>query len=135
MTAAIRPSVRMAVFLILGLCGACQDPGSTSFEVSTVSGDFSQFYESLLKDVSSRPGSRTSRESDLIRVDDPDDGSIYFFTTREHAAHPAIIKRTVVERDGEVLVSTKGWTGEQSPQFEDWLRAFQAQDRQMRHMF
>lgn len=131
----IRQIMRACTVLALALAGACQDGGAAGPGASPTAGDFTEFYESRLQEVSSIPGSARTSERGVIRVDVPAGRAIYFFTTPGHAAHPAIVKRTVVERDGRVMMQTEGWTDGPNASFEDWLGAFQEQDEQIRQQF
>ena len=40
-------------------------------------------------------------------VQSPKDNSLWSFTPEQHPAHPSVVKRTVVEKDGKVLINTE----------------------------
>ncbi len=54
----------------------------------------------------SRPDSQVSIQGGWTIITSPTDRSLWSFTPAGHPAHPAVVKRTVVEKDGSISVQT-----------------------------
>lgn len=60
--------------------------------------------EAARQALASRPGVRTVEQQGWFIVEDPTDLTIWSFTPAKHEAHPAVVKRTVIQKDGKVVV-------------------------------
>ena len=57
-----------------------------------------------LADLSKNPHAtfRTQASWTIVEVSSPDENSIWSFTPEGHAAYPAVVKRTIYEKDGAI---------------------------------
>ena len=125
-------TLRACLVMALVSVTACQ---GDRIDRSGQTGGFMDHYAKRLAEVSNLPGSVTGREPGLIRVSVPQERSIYFFTLPGHPAHPAIVRQSVIDRDGDVYVEIDGWSDRPSAAMEDWMRAFQQQSENLRRQF
>jgi hypothetical protein len=59
-----------------------------------------------LKALSAKPNVAISIQGDWTIVDEPANYTLWSFAPKGHAAYPAVVKRTVVEKDGVVSIKT-----------------------------
>jgi len=57
-----------------------------------------------LEALRSKPNVKIRQENDWIVVDDPSEHTFWSITTPGHPAHPAAVKRALVERDGAIHI-------------------------------
>lgn len=90
-------AVLVGAFLAVALCVAAtaeeQDP---SIGYPSV--------DAARQALTSKPGVRTADRQGWYIVQDPADLSVWSFTPQSHEAHPAAVKRTIVQKDGTVFV-------------------------------
>ena len=95
-------------------------------------------FESLWQAANAKPDHHTVDQGTAIVVDVPSEQAIYYFTKPGQEIHPGVVKRSIIEKDGGIYVSTRGWSfGPDSaqPAFKRWLDNFKAQDAQIRKSF
>ena len=91
-------------------------------------------YESLWAEATKQPDAKIAEFPDFTMVVSADGLTYYYFTKPSHFAHPGVIKRYVVEENGQVFVREHGWSfGDDSsqPAFQRWLDQFKELDRKM----
>lgn len=83
----------------------------------------------LWDEVTAKPGAEVDilRGSPVAQVVLADERAVYYFTKPPHPAHPAVVKRAVVERDRAAADATEGWTAGSNEAFQRWLETFAAQ--------
>ncbi len=91
----------------------------------------------LWDEVTAKPGADVEilRGSPVVQVVLADEKTVYYFTKPPHPAHPGVVKRAVVEREGAATVATEGWAAGSQAAFERWLEAFSDQDRALKRRF
>jgi hypothetical protein len=67
-----------------------------------------QSVEAALDDLKSRSDVDIFEKDGWTIVEDNAAGALWSFTPATHPAHPAAVKRTVVQENGEVFIDTKG---------------------------
>jgi Protein of unknown function (DUF4019) len=121
------------VFVLLVACAG--------FAVSAVADDGWRFptdkitseqWQTYRDETLALPGARSYEVADQLVVEVPQANAIYVFTTPSHPAHPAVVKREVVEKDGEVLLGRKGHYAGDREAYDRWWRQFDELDRRMR---
>jgi len=91
----------------------------------------------LWDEVTAKPGADVEilRGSPVVQVVLADERTVYYFTKPPHPAHPGVVKRAVVERNGTVTVATEGWPAGSREAFQRWIEAFAAQDQALLRLF
>jgi hypothetical protein len=88
-------------------------------------------YESLWSEATG-PGHAVTDYDGFTMVETG--GVFYYFTKPENDAHPGVIRRALVERDGRFFVEMNGWSfgsDAEQPAFRRWMAEFEALNRQM----
>jgi len=92
-------------------------------------------FERLWQDATRPMGSKIVEYPDFTMVVWKDGLTYYYFTKKNHFAHPAIVKREATQRkDGSWSVTTNGMsppTKRDDSDLRRWVHQFQALDRQM----
>jgi hypothetical protein len=116
-------------FLALSLCAATLlvTPGSP---VSAQSKIGYATVEEARKAVVALPGARASEQEGWLIVEQA--LSLWSFTPRGHEAHPAVVKRTVVERDGQVFLDMTVLCEAPRPACDRLIEDFHALNEQAR---
>ena len=65
-------------------------------------------FESVWQAVNAKPNIRVIDEPHDVRIEVPDEQSIYFFTKPGQPEHPAVLKRSVVQRGSGTAIETEG---------------------------
>jgi hypothetical protein len=89
-------------------------------------------WQSIWDEVQAKPQHKNFDETMTTRVELPDERAIYWFTKPEHAAHPSIVKREVLEKPNGLDVRSRGWAGGAKEKFEEWFVGFLEQDQRIR---
>ena len=85
-------------------------------------------WQVLWEEASSQEGRVIHDDGTVLRVEVPADMAIFFFTQEGHAAHPSIVKRSVVQQGKGISIKTKAWVAGSQEHFEAWLSSFMEQD-------
>ncbi len=131
----IRPASSWARGVMLGLLGllllsARTTPAQESLPLVL---EISQEdWQKLWDGVQAKPQRQIFDETTTTRVELPNERSIYWFTKLEHAAHPAIVKRELIEKPNGLEVRSRGWSGGAKDKFEEWFVGFLQQDQRIR---
>ena len=67
-----------------------------------------QSVEAALDALKSRSDVTIFEKDGWTIIEDDAAGTLWSFTPASHPAHPAAVKRTVVQEDGQVFIDTKG---------------------------
>jgi hypothetical protein len=90
-------------------------------------------YDGLRAEVAKTPDC-APREYPELTIVACKSGTLWYFTKPNHPAHPGVIKRFVVEENGQIFMKEEGHSfGPDSaqPTFKAWLAQIQALDRKM----
>lgn len=91
-------------------------------------------FESVWEAVNAKPNHRVIDEPRDVRVELPDEQTIYFFTKPGQPAHPGVIKRSVIVNGAKTAIETVGHSfGDAAAQtaFAALLAKFKAQDAEV----
>jgi hypothetical protein len=75
---------------------------------------------------------RISVQGGWTIVDDREDHSIWSFTPSSHPAHPAAVKRTVVEKNGAIYIEMSALCQASKSECDKLIAEFKALNEQMR---
>lgn len=93
-------------------------------------------YGSLWATATQRQGCAPADYADFILVSCLPELTLWYFTKPDHPAHPGVIKRTVVQENGDAWIAREhGYSfasDEAQPAFKRWLAEIVDLDRQMR---
>lgn len=89
-------------------------------------------WQKIWEEVQAKPQHANFDEPSTTRVELPEERAIYWFTKPEHAAHPSIVKREVIEKPNGLDVRSRGWSGGVKEKFEEWFVGFLQQDQRIR---
>lgn len=93
-------------------------------------------FASLWRDATRPAGVTVTEYPDFTLVKSKDGLTLYYFTKRNHFAHPGIVKRSMIQnRDGgwRVSVDGKSFAAKRNdPGFLKWLDQFKELNRKMR---
>ena len=92
----LQPTATAALSIIAIAAMAQQEPAQGGIGYPSVA--------AALEALKARPDVKISAQNGWTIVDDRATGTLWSFTPPNHPAHPAAVKRTVVERAGEVFV-------------------------------
>ena len=94
-------------------------------------------WDRIWDEVTAKSGAEVDilRGSPVVQVTVPEERTIYTFTKPPHPAHPAVVKRVLVEESGAVSVATEGWAAGSEEAFQHWLETFADQDEALRRRF
>jgi hypothetical protein len=74
------------------------------------------------------------RQADLVLVTCAKDRTLWYFSLANHPADPAVMRRMIVQRNGDIFVETNGWSfasADRQPAFQTWLAQMKTLDQQM----
>lgn len=95
-------------------------------------------YESLWEAVAHDPDCAPSQYPDVTLMTCKNAFTLWYFTKPNHAAHPGVVKRAVVQDGPAVSVRLSGWSFASDvaqPAFKTWLAPIQELDRQAKESF
>jgi hypothetical protein len=94
--------------------------------------DCSKGFEVLLENARAKSSAVDDNPSDWIIIEVEDGLQIYSFTKSSHYAHPAIVLRTIVEKDKTFALDMTGCGYGEKEKFNKVMREFEVLNEQMR---
>lgn len=79
-----------------------------------------------------KPGVRAVEQQGWLIIDDQKELSLWSFTPRSHEAHPAAVKRTILEKDGAIFVQMNVLCGASKEACDRLVAEFNALNDRMR---
>jgi len=76
------------------------------------------------------PGAVSEQQGGWLVVEDRDTGSVWSFTPNDHEAYPAVVKRTVAERDGRSFIDMYVLCEASKPACDRFVASFKALNEQ-----
>jgi hypothetical protein len=125
---------RLFLTIVLTIFVAHLPPASLAdegwrFPTDRISFDQWQTYRD---EIRSLPNARILEENNQLIIFPEQSDIIYVFTTFGHPAHPAVVKRQVVENSGGISMRRQGHYAGDEVEFRKWWREFDELDRQLR---
>ena len=80
-----------------------------------------------------KEGVEGSVQQGWVIFKDSTDSSLWSFTPKEHPAHPAAIKRTVLEKNGELYIAMKAMCGAEKLACDELIQNFREMNEQMKN--
>ena len=87
-----------------------------------------QQWQIYLDETLAKPGVNAYEAAGQLIVEVGPENAIYVFTTPAHPAHPGVVIRQVVERDGHVGLTRRGHYAGDSRAYDRWWRQFDELD-------
>jgi len=119
-------AVALALLAAPAAFAAAPTPGNTPPPQPT--------FDALWRSITQNPGCPVTTTPTFYVVQCKGELILWYFTKPGHPAHPAVIKREMVMKDGAVTAHEEGWSfgsdRTQSP-FKAWLAQISDLDRQM----
>jgi hypothetical protein len=124
---------RFCVLLAIGLT-ACAQAANDSSRVGATSGSVIGYpsVDAALADLNAQPGNVASVQGGWTIISNPNNPTIWSFTPDDHPAHPAVVKRTAVERNGGVDIRTRALCEAKKDSCDALIEQFKQLNDQMR---
>ncbi len=87
--------------------------------------------DAALAGLKAKPGTQVSAKDGWTVINDPSDGALWSFPPPGHPAYPSAVKRTPVQKDGQVILNLQVICGAGKAACDDLVRSFQALDNQV----
>ncbi|QJE01666.1 hypothetical protein HH212_17885 [Massilia forsythiae] len=87
--------------------------------------------DALLADLTGRPDAVVTRSPGISLVELEDEQTVYLVTEAGHFAHPSVLRRSVVLKEGRRTVETRGFTVAPGGVMSTWVDQFREQDALM----
>jgi Protein of unknown function (DUF4019) len=84
-----------------------------------------------LEALKARSDVKISIQGGWTVVQEPSNGTLWSFTPPGHPAHPSAVKRTVVQRDGQVFIDMKALCQASKPACDELMAQFEKLNRQI----
>ena len=90
-------------------------------------------YKEALNDLKSNPNAKISAHQDwiIIEVSTDTEMTLWSFTPKGHFAHPAVVKRSVIENDGSVNLIMNALCGASKPDCDKLIQQFKQLNEQI----
>ncbi len=92
-------------------------------------------YQAYLEEVRAITGSKSYEVADQLVVEAMGDNTIYVFTMPKHPAHPAVVKRKIVQKGDGVYILRQGHYAGSRSAYDRWWHEFDALDDAIRQDF
>jgi hypothetical protein len=87
--------------------------------------------DAALAGLKAKPGIQISSKDGWTVINDPADGALWSFPPPGHPAFPSAVKRTPVQKDGQVIMNLQVICAASKTACDDLVRSFQALDAQI----
>lgn len=121
----------LAALLLFACANAgatARDPEARRFPQTRITA--SQWY-TYMRETQSKQGAVLVERDRLLCIVVRNETAIYFFTTRNHPAYPAAVRRAVVSRGTRSFVHTSGYYAGSRVAFLEWMESFRSEDREL----
>lgn len=116
------PLIVFSVFLLSSLAHA--NDSAVKKQAQTGSGIGYPSPAAALTALRAKPGVSVKEENGWIIANDPDEKALWTFTTAGHPAHPAAVKRLVIEKDGAAHIQMSVTCGAQKAACDRLVQQF-----------
>ena len=99
------------------------------FPTDRISAELLQTYRD---ETLAKPSVRAYEAANQLIIEVPQEGAIYVFTTAAHFAHPAMVKRRMVLKEGAYYSLRKGHYAGDVRAFSRWWKQFDELDAKMK---
>ena len=117
--------------IVMMLLVACEGPsfmGSSHVRPEPSKEQRAKFEQYLVQAEADAARGKAVTMPKYVRYEMPDGNEHIYITKSRHAAHPAVVRRTIVTRLGVQKLATRGAHGGSRAAFEKWLAEFKAID-------
>jgi hypothetical protein len=117
--------------IVMMLLAACEGPsfmGSSHVRPEPSKEQRAKFEQYLVQAEADAARGKAVTMPKYVRYEMPDGNEHIYITKSRHAAHPAVVRRTIVTRLGVQKLATRGAHGGSRAAFEKWLAEFKAID-------
>ena len=123
-----------ALALSAGTHAFAADPAAQPLPESPVATIEYASPEAALAALRAKPGVAIREEQGWIVISDNqgDSHAVWTFTTQAQAAHPAVVKRTILERDGAIYIEMDVMCGGSKEDCDALVRGFQDLNERMK---
>jgi hypothetical protein len=127
--------IHRRLFTILALGFVAYAHAATDRSRPEVTRDSSIGYssvESALADLESQPGNIVTLQGGWTIISNPNNLTVWSFTPKAHPAHPAAVRRTSVERNGDVYMVMQALCEAEKAPCDALIDEFKQLNQQMR---
>ena len=89
-------------------------------------------WQAYLDETRALPGILNREAENVIIFQDRANNAVYVFTTPAHPAHPAVVKRRVMQRGTGLFIDRKGHYAGDNAAYDRWWHEFDALDQRVK---